>query len=194
MDAIFTIPYGEYAATDKLVKCAKVAGEKVSAFIPASRQEKGIDLILYRDTGSANEFLTVQVKQSRTYYENKVLKVNGQKVPVVGACLFYRFDVPDNADWFLFVGTRVVHPQSWDKASIRDVSWDPLILAFNKSEMKSFMAGVKQRKDPTKDDKMFDFCYNDNGKVYQKRGCQEPRDVTQYLLENRINDILSSFK
>lgn len=194
MDALFTIPYGEYAATDKLVKYAMEAGEKVSAFIPSSRQEKGIDLILYRDTGFANEFLTVQVKQSRTYYGNRVLKVNGQKVPVVGALWFNRFVVPDNADWFVFVGTRVVHPQSWDKSSITDVSWDPLILAFNKREMKNFMASVKQRKDPTKDDKMFDFYYDDKGHVYQNRGCPTPREVTQYLLENRISDILSSFK
>ena len=194
MDAIFTIPYGEYAATDKLVKYAMTLGEKVSAFVPASRQEKGIDLIFYRDTGVCNEFLTVQVKQSRTYYENRVLKVDSKKVPVVGFLWFNRFAVPDNADWFLLVGTRVVHPQSLYRASITDVSWDPLILAFNKSEMKSFMASVKQRKDPAKDDKMFGFCYDEDGRVYQSRGCASNREVTKYLLENRIADVLSSFK
>jgi len=37
MDAIFTIPYGEYSVADELSK------EKLSVFIPSSRQEKGIE-------------------------------------------------------------------------------------------------------------------------------------------------------
>ena len=193
MDAIFTIPYGEFAAADKLIKSV-TKYRKVSAFVPASRQEKGIDLVLYSDVGAKNEFMTVQVKQSRTYYENKVITVGGKKVPVTGYLWFNRFDVPDNADWFLLVGTRVVHPKTWNKASVTDVSWDPIILAFNNAEMKTFMANVKQRKNPTKDDKMFGFHYDDNGRVYQVRGCAVNCDVTDYLLENRITEILKSFK
>ncbi len=193
MDAIFTIPYGEFAAADKLVNLI-TKKKKVSAFVPASRQEKGIDLVLYSDTGIKNEFITVQVKQSRTYYENKTISVNGKKVPVTGYLWFNRFDVPDNADWFLLIGTRVVHPKAWDKASITDVAWDPIILALNNDEMKNFMLNVKQRKNPTKDDKMFGFHYDDNGNVYQVRGCAVNQDVTKYLLENRLTEIINSFK
>ncbi len=193
MDAIFTIPYGEFAAADKLIKLA-TQYKKVSAFVPASRQEKGIDLILYSDASAKNEFMTVQVKQSRTYYDNKVIKVSGKKVPVTGYLWFNRFDVPDNADWFLLVGTRVVHPKAWDKAALTDVAWDPLILAFSNTEMKAFMANVKQRTNPSKDDKMFGFHYDDNGRVYQVRGCAVNQDVTDCLLENRMPDILASFK
>ena len=193
MDAIFTISYGEFAAADKLIKLI-TKHKKVSAFVPASRQEKGIDLIFYSDAVAKNEFVTVQVKQSRTYYENKTITVGGKKVPVTGYLWFNRFDVPDNADWFLLVGTRVVHPKAWDKASITDVAWDPIILALNNAEMKTFMANVKQRKNPTKDDKMFGFHYDDNGHVYQVRGCAINQDVTDFLLENRLADILKSFK
>lgn len=193
MDAIFTIPYGEFAAADKLIKLLTPI-KKVSAFVPASRQEKGIDFVMYADTGVKNEFLTIQVKQSRTYYENKIIEVNGKKVPVTGYLWFNRFDVPNNADWFLLVGTRVVHPKSWDKASITDVAWDPIILALNNAEMNSFMSNVKQRKNPTKDDKMFGFHYDDKGNVYQVRGCAANQDVTRLLLENRLADILNSFK
>ena len=39
MDAIFTIPYGEFAAIDKLVTLSKKQ-QRVSAFVPASRQER----------------------------------------------------------------------------------------------------------------------------------------------------------
>ena len=56
MDAIFTIPYGEFAAADKLIKSV-TKYRKVSAFVPASRQEKGIDLVLYSDVGAKNEFI-----------------------------------------------------------------------------------------------------------------------------------------
>lgn len=193
MDAIFTIPYGEFAAADKLINLLKTQ-KNVSAFVPASRQEKGIDLVLYSDTGVKNEFLTVQVKQSRTYYKNVLINVGGKKVPVTGYLWFNRFVVPDNADWFLLVGTRVVHPKAWDKASIGDVAWDPIILAFNKDEMKAFMANVKTRKNPSKDDKMFGFHYDDNGNIYQVRGCATNQDATKFLLENRIANILKSFK
>ena len=193
MDAIFTIPYGEFAAADKFVQLAK-KHKRVSVFVPASRQEKGIDLVFYSDTGVKNEFLTVQVKQSRTYYENKVITVSGKKVPVTGYLWFNRFVVPNNADWFFLVGTRVIHPKDWKKASIADVSWDPLILALNNKEMKTFMANVKQRTNPTKEDKMFGFHYDDNGRVYQARGCIANQDVTHLLLENRLSEILASFK
>ena len=193
MDAIFTIPYGEFAAADKLIKSV-TKYRKVSAFVPASRQEKGIDLVQYSDVGAKNEFMTVQVKQSRTYYENKVINVGGKKVPVTGYLWFNRFDVPDNADWFLLVGTRVVHPKAWDKASITDVSWDPIILAFNNAEMKTFMANVKQRKNPTKDDKMFGFGFDDAKCIFQTRGYSEIRDMSQYKIENRLAEISNSFK
>ena len=193
MDAIFTIPYGEFAAADKLIKLVK-EHKKVSAFIPASRQEKGIDFILYSENGAKIEFITIQVKQSRTYYENKIIDVGGKKIPVTGYLWFNRFTVPNNADWFLLVGTRVLHPKVWEKASITDIAWDPIILAFNKDEMKSFMVNVKQRTNPTKDDKMFGFHYNDKGQVYQVRGCAINQDVTHFLLENRLLDIVKSFK
>ena len=44
MEPIFTIQYGEFAVADYLSKKIKDA----SVFIPASAQEKGIDLLLYR--------------------------------------------------------------------------------------------------------------------------------------------------
>lgn len=44
MEPIFTIQYGEFAVADYLAKKIKDA----SVFIPASAQEKGINLLLYR--------------------------------------------------------------------------------------------------------------------------------------------------
>ena len=192
MDALFTIPYGEYAVADRLTKL--INDKKVSIFIPASRQEKGIDMLIYAYENGKNKISTVQVKQSRTYYENKVITVEGVKMPVTGYLWFNRFEVPENADWIILTGTRVIHPQTWEKSGIKDVSWDPIMLVFTGDEMRDFMKNVKQRKDPTKDDKMFGFWYDDNGEIYQERGCAVNRKMSQYLIENRIVDITASIK
>ncbi len=192
MDAMFSIPYGEYAVADKLTKL--ISSKKVSIFIPASRQEKGIDMIVYAFDGKKNQFASVQVKQSRTYYQDKVIVVNGKSVPVSGYLWFNRFDVPDNADWLILTGTRVIHPATWKNAGIKDVSWDPIMLAFTRNEMNAFMNNVKQRKNPTKDDKMFGFWYDEEGNIYQTRGCFVNREMNAYLIENRIAEITASIK
>ncbi len=190
MDALFTIPYGEYAVADKLTKIIK----NISIFIPTSRQEKGIDLLIYSFENNKNCISSVQVKQSRTYYESRVIEVDNQKVPVTGYLWFNRFKVPENADWIILTGTRVIHPQSWNTESINDVSWDPIMLAFKKEEMCDFMKNVKQRKDNAKDDKMFGFWYDEGGNIYQTRGCANNRNMNNYLINNRIADITESIK
>lgn len=67
MQPIFTMQYGEFAVADYLSK--KIKG--TSVFIPASAQEKGIDLLLYRYDNGCNKTNTIQVKMSRTYYNDK---------------------------------------------------------------------------------------------------------------------------
>ena len=41
------------------------------------------------------------------------------------------------------------------------------MLAFTNKEMAMFMAEVKQKKDPKKDDKMFGFGFDDSKRIYQ---------------------------
>ena len=65
MEPVFTMQYGEFAVADYLSKKIKNA----SVFIPASSQEKGIDLLLYRHENGCNTTNTIQVKMSRTYYD-----------------------------------------------------------------------------------------------------------------------------
>lgn len=71
MEPIFTLQYGEFAVADYLSKNIKDA----SVFIPASAQEKGIDLLLYKFCNGVNLINTIQVKMSRTYYDiNRSIK------------------------------------------------------------------------------------------------------------------------
>ena len=67
------------------------------------------------------------------------------------------------------------------------------MLAFTNKEMAKFMSEVKQKKDPDKDDKMFGFGFDDEKHIFQTRGCPVDRDMSAYLIENRIDEIRNSF-
>ena len=181
MEPIFTMQYAELAVADYL---SKNIG-KISMFIPASAQEKGIDLLMYRYIDRRNCITTVQVKMSRTYYDNK------KKFPY--HLWFNRFPIHDNADWYILVGIYPKFPRSAN-ARVKSICWDTIMLAFTRDEMKIFMAAVKQKKDPTKDDRMFGFGFDDSKKIIQTRGCAIQREMTDYLIENRIEEIEKSFK
>ena len=182
MQPIFTMQYGEFAVADYLSKKIKPA----SVFIPSSTTEKGIDLLLYKHEFGVNKINTIQVKMSRTYYSD-----NGKGFP--NYLWFNRFDVQQTADWYILVGIYAKHPKNSSNAKSNDTKWDTIMLAFTNEEMKKFMAEVKQKKDPTKDDKMFGFGFDDAGNISQTRGYPANRDMSQYLIENRIDEIKKSF-
>ena len=150
-------------------------------------QEKGIDLLLYRYLDGRNYTTTIQVKMSRTYYDNKKII----KYPY--HLWFNRFTVQENADWYILVGIYPKRPKGAN-ARVNSTRWDTIMLAFTRDEMKIFMAAVKQKKDPTKDDRMFGFGFDDSKKIIQTRGCAIQREMTDYLIENRIEEIEKSFK
>ena len=67
------------------------------------------------------------------------------------------------------------------------------MLSFNHSEMVDFMKSVKQKKDPSVDDRMFGFGFDENKNIYQTRGCASPININDKLIENRIQEIMNSF-
>lgn len=183
MEPIFTMQYGEFAVADYLSKKIKNA----SVFIPASSQEKGIDLLLYRHENGCNITNTIQVKMSRTYYDEK------EKAKFPYHLWFNRFQIQKNANWYILVGIYAKRPEDVEKAKAKSASWDTIMLAFKNKEMAAFMAEVKQKKDPTKDDLMFGFGFDDEKQIYQTRGCLIPKNMTQFLIENRLEQIENSF-
>ena len=184
MEPIFTMQYGEFAVADYLAKKIKNA----SVFIPASAQEKGIDLLLYRHANGCNTTNTIQVKMSRTYYNDKP----GTGFPYY--LWFNRFPIQKNANWYILVGIYAKRPEDADTAKAKSTSWDTIMLAFTNKEMAAFMAEVKQKKDPSKDDKMFGFGFDDEEHIVQTRGYATKRDMSAYLLKNRLAEIGNSFR
>ena len=156
MEPIFTMQYGEFAVADYLSKNIKNA----SVFIPASAQEKGIDLLLYRHNNGCNTTNTIQVKMSRTYYNDK------KDSPYPYYLWFNRFEVHKNANWFVLVGIYAKHPDDSANAKAKSTCWDTIMLAFTNKEMLYFMNEVKQKKDKSKDDKMFGFGFDDNKMIF----------------------------
>lgn len=183
MEPVFTMQYGEFAVADYLAKHIKNA----SVFIPASAQEKGIDLLLYRHENGCNTTNTIQVKMSRTYYDDK----GSAAFPYY---LWYnRFPIQKNANWYVLVGIYAKRPNDASNAKASSTNWGTIMLAFTNKEMQAFMAAVKQKKDPSKDDKMFGFGFDDDKQIFQTRGCPAPRNMSQYLIENRLEQIKNSF-
>lgn len=183
MEPIFTMQYGEFAVADYLSKKIKDA----SVFIPTSSQEKGIDLLLYKYLNGCNTTNTIQVKMSRTYYNEKP----ESNYPY--SLWFNRFPIHENANWYILVGIYAKRPDDAN-AKAKSTSWDTIMLAFKNKEMKKFLDEVKQKKDPTKDDKMFGFGFDDSRTIYQTRGYIEHRDMTHYLIENRLEEIRNTFE
>lgn len=179
MQPVFTMQYGEFKVADYLAGNMK----NVSVFIPASAQEKGIDLLLYRYDHGCNKLNTVQVKMSRTYYSKR----ETSEFPY--SLWFNRFPVQSNANWYVLVGIYA-DPQ---KARANSRTWDTVMLAFTNKEMASFMSEVKLKRDPSKDDKMFGFGFRSSREIFQTRGYPEKRDMSHYLIENRLEEINHSF-
>ena len=118
------------------------------------------------------------------YYPNKKYQ---------GILWLNRFDPQSNADWFIIVGIYAKYPESTPNAKTTDTKWDTLMLAFKNEEMVQFMEEVRLKKNPEKYDKMFGFGFNGKTEIKQTRGYKEERDMTSYLIENRIDEIRNSF-
>jgi len=182
MQPVFAMQYGEFAVADYLSKKIKDA----SVFIPASSQEKGIDLLLYKHDHGCNKTNTIQVKMSRTYYSEK----SASAFPYY--LWFNRFPIQQNANWYILVGIYAKHSAD-PTAGVKSTNWDTIMLAFKNEEMSLFMSEVKQKKDTTKDDKMFGFGFDSDKSIYQTRGFIKNRDMSAYLIENRLDEIRNSF-
>lgn len=68
------------------------------------------------------------------------------------------------------------------------------MLAFKNKEMKQFMDEVRLKTDTERKDKMFGFGFNEKNEIVQTRRYIEERNMSQYLIENRIEEIRNSFR
>ena len=186
MDPVFTIPYSEYSVALQLQDYFK-SKDGFSLFIPMSRQEKGIDLILAKRQDKHTVSITIQVKASRTYSPKPSKLGNNQRYRYF--TWFNNFDVPKEADYIFLAG--LYPPEEGRTKKNASSWWSTVILVFTQEEMISFIKNINTRKG-TKD-KMFGFGFNVPTKIIQTRGDMNRgfKDYSNNLLLNQIETIKS---
>ncbi len=181
MDPVFTIQWPEFLLANRLTKLLPKS-EGYSVFIPTSRQQKGIDLaVIRKQSNTESRVATFQVKASRTFSLGPPKRESTKRFRFF--TLFNRFDVPDEADFFLLFAMYA--PDAGRTKPVNAPWYKDCTLLFTLDEMKSFMAccltvcGTR--------DKMFGFGFDDEQKVVQVRGDKErcQRDYTDHLLRTR---------
>ena len=184
MEPVFTLPYSEYGAANLLMRHFK-RSRGYSLFVPVSRQEKGVDLVLTKRSAAKIAAVTFQVKSSRTY--SKPPPKRSDTAHFTYYTWFNRFRVAREADFFLLFG---LYPPDEGRTKKSAASWwSAMVLLFSRVEMQRFLASVKTR--GGKPDNMFGFGFNDPTAVFLTRGRRKLRtvDYTQHVFTNKLRDV-----
>ena len=174
MEAIFTLPYSEYAVAEELNRILKKHG--YSIYIPASRQQKGVDLIINKN--ATNNIARVQIKASRSY--------KGKK-PYSNYLWFNNFEgryKRGDVDFYILFG--LYSQPGIEKGINSKNTWKSIFLCFNEAEMIKFLGGVKTKEG--RRDAFFDFGFDSAKKIYATR-YEKEKDVSDFLLEKKIGEL-----
>jgi len=137
LEPIFTIPYPEFAVAKHLEHLLKKGGDSIA--FPASRQNKGWDLLVFREkTGRAAR---IQVKSSRGYAGLPPRAFRDRlQVPLNHYLWFNRFDADRSlADFYILIG---VYESPTARANDQMEAYRRLYLMFTAGEMRRFMSPV----------------------------------------------------
>ena len=189
MEPVFALPYSEYLAANLLNHHFK-AKAGYSIFVPASRQEKGVDILLAKRDGGLLKCAAFQVKSSRTY--SPVPPKRETTVRYSYTTWFNTFPVPEEAEFFLLVG--IYPPEENRTKKMAHSWWNSVVLTFTREEMKEFMSQVRTKGGTP--DKMFGFGFDSTAEIVLTRGDQHRgrKDYSSYLLQNRIEEIKGFFE
>lgn len=188
MEPVFTLSYSEFCVAEQLLEYFS-AKNGYSIYVPLSRQEKGVDLILSHRSKNRSRTITIQVKASRIYSPKGKIEKSDKNFNFYN--WFNNFEVPNEADFIFLVS--VFPPDLVQKSRIFSSWWSQVIMVFSNSEMKSFIDSVKTK--IGKKDRMFGFGFNDEKKIVQTRGDMHRRfkDFSKHLLKNKIDDLKKAF-
>jgi hypothetical protein len=178
MEPIFIIPYPEFCVAQEL---AKLLPEKegYSLYVPVSRQQRGIDLLIaWRGKGRSRS-ATIQVKSSRAYPHR------APSARTKYGTRFLNFRCPPEAHFFCLVW---FYPAE-NKTERQDHgTWCvPQILLFSQKEMRRFLGSVRTVRGD-KRDSFFGFGLNRLGHAVQERGDSKrrSRDFSKHLLPRSV--------
>ena len=181
MEPIFSLPYSEFCVAEQLARLLP-AKKGYSLYVPISRQQPGVDLVLAWRRGREVRVACIQIKSSRTFSQ-KTTTARTKKSFRYGT-RFNNFDCPPQADFFCLVA---LYPAA-DKAQRRELGtwWAPQILLFSQAEMSRFLGHVRTRGGTR--DRWFGFGFDRADQAIQTRGDSERRfkDFSHHLLPRRL--------
>jgi hypothetical protein len=173
MEPIVTLPYSEWLVAERLMD-ALPARQGYSVYVPLSRQEKGVDLLITRRLKGISRSATVQVKYSRAY--------EPQRGRFNFAIWFRSFPVPDQADFFVLAA---LYPNITGRGTgPKSKRWLPLLLLFRRDEMAELIASLRTRSGAP--DRMFYFGFDSPEEVFLTRGAAEERNFTDFTFSKRV--------
>ena len=186
MDTVFSLSYPEYCVST-LLQDSFPRKEGFSVFIPLSRQEPGIDVVLMHRNRLQTKAATIQIKASRTYegWDSDTAKNRRFRYYT----WFNTFAVSNRADWYLLVG---IWPPRGGRTKKVGFRWQHMVLAFTRNEMTRFLKTIKTR--GGNPDSMFEFAFDEPTRVFQGRGDPRRRfrEYSHWLFQNRIAEIQRS--
>ena len=183
MEPVFTLPYPEFCVAQRLHRLLP-ASAGYATYVPVSRQQPGVDLIVVRQRRNRTTAATIQVKSSRIYSRRGHSR---RATSFRYEIWFNNFVCPEQADFFCLVA---LYP-AIDARQQRELGtwWAPQILLFSQGEMRKFLASVKTV--GGKRDRMFGFGFDHPDTVYQTRGDRLRRflDFSRHIIERRTTDL-----
>ncbi len=163
MDPIFTIPYSEYRVAEMLSKDFQ-KNKGFSLYVPMSRQEKGVDLLILQRNKNISKTASIQIKSSRTY-DGVQPKRRTDRRKFSYYTWFNCFEVQESADFYILYS---IYPVDNSRSSngVKKY-WVPFVMVFTNEEMKSFIdtrvskSGLPER--------FFGFGFDDAKSVFAAR-------------------------
>ncbi len=185
MDAVFTLPYSEFAVAELFIEVFK-ARDGYSVCVPVSRTEIGVDLVLTRRSGGVTKAVTFQIKSSRTYAgtapKRKVKHRRYRHYTWLNS-----FKVPEQADFVVFFG---LYPQDERNGNKTNRSWwQQHVLVFSHEEATNLLTSLRTR--GGKPDSKFGFGFDSSDEAYLTRGSEtgEHIDYSKYLFKHQVSSI-----
>lgn len=184
MEPVFSLPYPEFCVAQRLQRLLPPSAG-YATYVPASRQQPGVDLVVVRRRRDKTTALTIQVKSSRTYSRPSSSLRRATRFRY--ETWFNTFSCPEQADFFCLVA---LYP-ALDARERRELGtwWAPQILLFSQVEMRKFLTRVRTVGGTR--DRMFGFGFDDPKTVYQTRGDRLRRflEFSDHILERRGGDL-----
>lgn len=185
MEPIFSIHHGEFFVADYLKKRIKQS----SVFIPASSNQKGIDLLLFNIENKKHT--TIQVKSARPFFREEIYKINKKEVKTYYHYGFNKYKPHKSADWHIFV---CYYPMNTKQKTLKRkescFQWkEPVVFALNRREYEKEIRPLKNING--KESTRFEISINDNRDIFLTRGLGKGKgkQFNEYKIEKRIDRI-----